>query len=94
METKQPQQAGRRHAISRVGVVDSISGSKTVRVASENLVKDRRYGKYLRRRTRLMAHDAKSEAKVGDQVEIAQCRRISKRKTWRLVRVVKSSDKV
>ena len=89
MAANEPQVSAKRRKVSRVGVVDSISGRKSVRVVIGNLVKHPLYGKYIRRRTKLMAHDAEEEARVGDVVEIRQCRRISKSKAWRLVRVVK-----
>jgi len=54
-------------------------------------VKDPVYGKYRRRRSRLMAHDEAGDAQLGDTVEIAQCRPISKRKAWRVVKVLKRS---
>ena len=85
-------QPRRGQKVLRVGVVDSISGSKTVRVVLDNLVKHRLYGKYVRRRSRLMAHDEQQAARLGDTVEIAQCRPISKRKSWRVVRVLKRSE--
>jgi len=94
MQTSEPKKARRGHKAWRVGVVDSISGDKTIRVVIENLVKHPFYGKYIRRRTRLMAHDPKAEARVGDQVRVAQCRPISKRKAWRLVGVVRRSGGV
>jgi len=83
--------AGRAELVVQSGVVDSICGAKTVRVVMNSLVKHPLYGKYIRRRSRLMVHDADSQAKVGDTVEIAECRPVSKRKAWRLVRVVKHS---
>ena len=88
---RQSQAKTRSAPVTRTGVVDSISGSKTVRIVLESLVKHPLYGKYQRRRTRLMAHDPAEEVKVGDTVEVAQCRPVSKRKSWRLVRVVKRS---
>lgn len=94
MAMEKLQQAQRRHAITRAGVVDSVSGAKTVRVVIETLVKHPFYGKYVRRRTRLLAHDEQEQARVGDRVEVAQCRPISKRKSWRLVRVLKRSAAV
>jgi small subunit ribosomal protein S17 len=87
--TNEARQPGRGHQVLRVGVVDSLSGRKTVRVVFDNLVKHRLYGKYMRRRSKLLAHDEQGAARVGDTVEIAQCRPISKRKSWRLVRVLK-----
>ncbi len=94
MQTSEPKKARRRHKAWRVGVVDSISGDKSIRVVIENLVKHPFYGKYVRRRTRLMADDPKAEARVGDRVRVAQCRPISKRKAWRLVGVVRRSSGV
>jgi len=75
----------------RVGVVRSISGDKTISVMVNTLVKHRRYGKYVRRRTKLTTHDPDNQAGVGDLVEIVQCRRLSRSKAWRLVRVVRRS---
>ena len=76
----------------RTGVVTSTGGAKTIHVAVENLVKHPRYSKYIRKRTKLAVHDAKDQASLGDLVEIAPCRRMSKGKSWRLVRVVRSAD--
>lgn len=87
----EPPKADRSQIVLRTGVVDSVSGPKTVRVVMNTLVKHPLYGKYMRRRVRLMVHDPQSQAKVGDTVEIAQCRPVSKQKAWRLVRVVKRS---
>ena len=89
--TQTAQQAGVRKATStRVGVVTSKTADKTVRVDINVLVKHPQYGKYLRRRTRLLVHDPANQAREADVVEIAPCRRISKTKSWRLVRVVRS----
>ena len=74
---------------SRIGKVRSVSGAKTISVVVDNLVKHKRYGKYIRRRTKLAVHDPASQAGLGDMVEIVPCRPISKSKSWRLVRVVR-----
>jgi len=76
------------------GTVVSNKMQKTITVAVERLVKHDRYGKYVRRTTKLMAHDENGECREGDLVDIAQCRRLSARKAWRLVRVVKRADQV
>lgn len=73
----------------KVGTVVSKSGSKTVSVQIDNLVKHETYGKYLRRRTKLAVHDEHEQAKVGDMVEIVSVRPLSKNKAHRLVRVVR-----
>ena len=51
-----------------------------------------KYGKYLRQKTRFYAHDDSNAAQVGDRVEIAETRPISKTKRWRLVRVLKHEE--
>jgi len=84
------QQAGRKtRRRGRTGVVTSTGGDKTIRVEVSLMVKHPMYGKYVRRRTKLAAHDPDNAASLGDVVEILPCRRISKRKSWRLVRVVR-----
>ena len=70
------------------GVVAGASASKTIRVAIAYQMRHPKYGKYLTRRTVLQVHDEANEAKVGDTVEIAECRPLSKTKHHRLVRVV------
>lgn len=73
---------------TRVGVVTSDVRDKTIKVEVAFQVQHDKYGKFLSRRTVLHAHDEQNEAKLGDRVEIAECRPISKTKTWRLVRIV------
>jgi len=70
------------------GVVTSNSESKSIRVTIAYKVKHPKYGKYVRRRTKLGVHDERNECGVGDLVEIVECRPYSKAKSWRLVRVV------
>ena len=70
------------------GRVVSNAMDKTVAVAVERLVKHPVYGKYIRRTSKLLAHDENNEARVGDTVEITECRPLSKRKSWRLVNIV------
>ena len=71
-----------------VGVVASDKGDKTIKVVVNYQTKHAKYGKYLKRRTVLHAHDETNDAKLGDTVEIAECRPISKTKHHRLLRVV------
>jgi len=70
------------------GVVASDKGDKTIKVVVAFQTRHPKYGKYLKRRTILHAHDEKNEAKEGDTVDIAECRPISKTKHHRLLRVV------
>ncbi len=70
------------------GTVVSDAMDKSITVLVERKVKHPLYGKFIRRSTKLHAHDEDNECKVGDVVLIEQCRPISKTKTWRLVRVM------
>ena len=74
------------------GRVISSKMQKTIAVSVERLVKHPKYGKYVRRTTKLLAHDEQGEGREGDLVDIVQCRRLSARKAWRLVRVVKRAE--
>jgi small subunit ribosomal protein S17 len=76
------------------GVVISNSGNKSVKVAIEFKVRHPKYGKYVRRRTKLSVHDEHNQSTVGDLIEIAECRPCSKTKSWRLVRIVQKATKV
>ncbi|HAI12208.1 MAG TPA: 30S ribosomal protein S17 [Phycisphaerales bacterium] len=71
-----------------VGVVTSDKRDKTRSVDVNYSDKHAKYGKYLRRSTRYQVHDENNIAKLGDTVEIAACRPMSKTKTFRLVKVV------
>ena len=72
-------------------VVVSKSGDKSIKVAVDYKVKHPKYGKYIRRRTKLGVHDEHNQAGIGDIVEISQCRPYSKIKSWRLVKVVEKA---
>jgi len=74
-------------------VVTSDRRDKTIRVTVSYTVKHSKYGKYIRRRTVLHAHDERNEAAVGDKVEIMLCRPISKTKSWRLVRILERAPR-
>ncbi len=76
---------------TKVGTVESDKRDKTRRVAVTFQAPHPKYGKTLRHRTILQVHDEQNESKVGDRVEIAPTRPISKTKSWRLVRVVERS---
>jgi small subunit ribosomal protein S17 len=70
------------------GVVASDKGNKTIKVVVEYQTRHPKYGKFLKRRTVLHAHDEKNDAREGDTVEIAECRPLSKTKHHRLLRIV------
>ena len=71
-----------------VGRVVSDKIDKTVSVAVERLIKHPVYGKYIRRTTKVLAHDANNECKAGDRVAISECKPISRNKAWAVVDVV------
>src|SRR5262249_26114761 len=70
------------------GQVVSNKMNKTITVAIERVVRHPTYGKYVRRTTKLLAHDESNEAREGDTVTITPCRPRSRRKSWRLVAVL------
>ena len=71
-----------------VGRVVSDKMDKSVSVAIERTIKHPVYGKYIRRTSKVMAHDAANECKPGDRVAIAECKPISKNKSWSVVNVI------
>ena len=73
------------------GVVASDKGNKTIKVIVEYQMRHPKYGKYLKRRTVLHAHDEKNDAREGDTVELAECRPLSKTKHHRLLRIVQKA---
>ncbi|MDQ7012512.1 MAG: 30S ribosomal protein S17 [Planctomycetota bacterium] len=73
----------------RVGVVESDARDKSRKVVVGFKAKHPKYGKYVRKRTVLQVHDEANESKLGDTVEVEECRPISKTKCWTLVRVVR-----
>ncbi|MDX1637403.1 MAG: 30S ribosomal protein S17 [Balneolaceae bacterium] len=72
----------------RTGRVVSDSMDKSITVAVDRQVKHPIYGKFITKTTKYMAHDEKNDAKVGDKVHIMSTRPLSKRKTWRLVKIL------
>jgi len=73
------------------GVVVSNKMDKTVVVMVERLVKHPRVGKYIRRRTKFMAHDEKNGCHIGDLVRIIESRPLSKHKRWRVLKILKGT---
>ena len=73
------------------GRVVSSKMQKTIAVEIERLVKHPAYGKYIRRTTRLLAHDESGASREGDLVTIAPCRPVSRRKSWRLLEVLEKA---
>jgi small subunit ribosomal protein S17 len=73
------------------GRVVSDKMDKSIVVAIERTVKHPIYGKYVKRTTKLHAHDENNECGLGDKVEIAECRPLSKTKSWTLVKVLEKA---
>lgn len=70
------------------GRVSSDKMDKTITVVIERLVKHPVYGKYIRRSSKLHAHDENNDCRQGDMVMIEQCRPLAKNKAWKLVEIV------
>ena len=94
-EQTQPQAAAAaeelRGARTLTGRVVSNKMQKTIAVEIERLVRHPTYGKYIRRTTRLLAHDENGASGEGDLVIITPCRPLSRRKSWRLLEVVQKA---
>jgi len=75
-----------------MGRVVSDKMDKTVTVYVERMVSHPIYGKYVKRSTKLHAHDENNECKMGDTVSIEECRPISKSKSWRLVKILERAS--
>ena len=91
-KTAKPQSAEK--TATKTGVVESDKRAKTRTVVLAFKTMHPKYGKYVVGRTTLHVHDETNESKLGDTVEIAQCRPVSKTKRWKLVRVVERSKRV
>ena len=87
-QRRPPEAKGARTLTGRV-VSDKMH--KTIAVEIERLVKHPTYGKYIRRTTKLLAHDESGTSKEGDVVTITPCRPMSRRKSWRLLEVVQKA---
>lgn len=74
---------------TKTGIVVSDKMQKTVTVNVERLILDRRFKKYIRRCKKFLAHDEKGECVIGDTVQIRETRPMSKRKNWRVIKIVK-----
>jgi small subunit ribosomal protein S17 len=70
------------------GRVISNKMQKSITVLVERQVQHPVYGKYIRRSTKVHAHDENNECRTGDVVVVEQCRPLSKTKSWRLLRIV------
>jgi len=74
------------------GTVVGNRMDKTVVILVERLIRHAAYRKYVRRRAKYLAHDAGNICGIGDKVQIAECRPLSKRKRWQVVNIIEKSQ--
>jgi small subunit ribosomal protein S17 len=75
----------------RIGKVSSNKMEKSITVVVERRMKHPIYGKFVKKTTKLMAHDESGEAGIGDTVRIMETRPLSKNKRWRLVEIIEKA---
>ena len=75
----------------REGLVTSNKMDKSIVVSVERKLKHPKYGNFLKRTTKLMAHDEKNECVIGDKVRVMETRPLSKNKCWRLVEIIEKA---
>jgi small subunit ribosomal protein S17 len=92
MSTNELNVTAESNARVMVGKVVSDKMQKTIVVLVERTVKHPKYGKIMRRRTKLHAHDENQVCKIGDSVKVRECRPLSKMKSWVLVEVISQSS--
>ncbi|MBD3638959.1 MAG: 30S ribosomal protein S17 [Crocinitomicaceae bacterium] len=72
----------------RIGLVTSDKMEKSIVVSVERKVKHPKYGKFVKKTTKFVAHDENNDCNIGDTVRIMETRKLSKNKNWRLVEIV------
>lgn len=92
MSTSQVNVTAESNARVMVGKVVSDKMQKTIVVLVERTVKHPKYGKIMKRRTKLHAHDENQVCKIGDSVKVQECRPLSKMKSWVLIEVISQSS--
>jgi small subunit ribosomal protein S17 len=75
----------------KVGLVTSNKMTKSIVVSVQRQIKHPKYGKFIKRTSKFMAHDEKNESNIGDTVRIVETRPLSKNKCWRLVEVIEKA---
>lgn len=92
MEAQEAAKASRdTNRKERVGIVVSSKMDKSISIAVQRQIKHPIYGKFIKRTTKLMAHDENNEAKEGDTVRIMETRPLSKSKRWRLTEIIEKA---
>lgn len=72
----------------RVGIVTSNLMEKSIVITVERKVKHEKYGKFVKKSTKFVAHDEKNDCNIGDTVKVRECRPLSKTKNWRLIEII------
>ena len=75
----------------KIGLVTSNKMTKTIVVSVQRQIKHPKYGKFIKRTSKFMAHDEKNESNIGDTVRIVETRPLSKNKCWRLVEIMEKA---
>jgi len=75
----------------RIGIVTSNAMDRSVVVSVERRIKHRIYGKYIKKTTKFFVHDEKNECNIGDRISIMETRPISKKKCWRLIKIIEKA---
>ena len=90
-EVKEGQELVRNFRKERIGVVVSNKMEKSIVVQVDRKMKHPKYGKFIQRSKKFIAHDENNECNIGDTVRIMETRPLSKRKNWRLVEIVEKA---
>ena len=77
---------------TQTGRVVSNKMDKSVTVLLERQIKHALYGKYIKRSTKVLAHDEENSCGEGDKVVIAECRPLSKSKSWRVIEILERAQ--
>jgi small subunit ribosomal protein S17 len=75
----------------RIGRVVSNKMEKSCVVAVERKIKHPKYGKFMKKTTKLMVHDESNECGIGDTIKVMETRPLSKNKRWRLVEIIEKA---
>ena len=89
--TQAENKTARNFRKERIGIVVSNKMQKSIVVVVERKLRHAKYGKFIKRTKKFMAHDEKNEAGIGDTVKIMETRPLSKNKRWRLVQVIEKA---
>jgi small subunit ribosomal protein S17 len=92
IESTSTETAAQNAVRTLTGTVVSNKMDKTISVSISRVVKHPVYGKYIRRTTKVLAHDEENTCNSGDRVSISECKPISKRKAWRVVEVLERAE--